>query len=207
MKGHAEKCVERCCELAHHSVEDDLEIVEELADAVAQMVLMCQYLAQIGWPDMSWTINAFAEAVCSGEEEEQESCGISRFRKPRISNREESLPKSKEKSQVVQINRKTDADYRWCMQEKHPHVRNNGKFGSYGQWTKENPQWDAAAKAGGGSEISGTLSKPQPEGPTRYPRVNILNLDKFHGTRMNYQSVQRATVIQAPSSFSPATSP
>ena len=65
MKIHAEKCVECFCELAHKSEEqssngsapcmDDhqctanvFEIVGEIADVRAQIVLKCTYLARVG---------------------------------------------------------------------------------------------------------------------------------------------------------------
>ena len=65
MVGRAQKCVERCCELAHKKVEqphkvsslclddhqskqEELESVGELSNVCPQIVLKCMYLARIG---------------------------------------------------------------------------------------------------------------------------------------------------------------
>ena len=50
-----------------------------------------------------------------------------------------------------------------------PHARNNGELGPLAS----GPQKFHKRK------INGTLYRPQLEEPTRYPRVNILNLDKL----------------------------
>ena len=67
--GHAEKCVERYCELANKKVEqlhevshpclddhqfnqEELDSVVELSEVCSQIVLTCLYLARIGRPDI-----------------------------------------------------------------------------------------------------------------------------------------------------------
>ena len=71
----------------------------------------------------------------------------------------------------------TDQDYRECMQEKQPRVRNHDKLGQSRKWTQEHPQNDATAKAGAIWESVASCSnymwKIQPT------RVNIQNLDKL----------------------------
>ena len=72
-----------------------------------------------------------------------------------------------------------DADYRKCTQE---HSHTDETMESWDQVENEsqrNPQHGARSQGGRNSEISGTLFRPQPKDPTRYPRVNILNLDKL----------------------------
>ena len=68
MEGHAEKCVERFCELAnkatqqlckvstpciddHHFIEEELKSVGELSKVCSQIVLKCLYLARVGRPN------------------------------------------------------------------------------------------------------------------------------------------------------------
>ena len=80
MEGHAKRCVERYCELAnkttqqlhkvstpciddHHSKEEELKSVGELTKVCSQIVLKCLYLARIGRPDISWSLNKLASAV------------------------------------------------------------------------------------------------------------------------------------------------
>ena len=74
MAGHAEKCVERYCELAnkttqqlykvstpciddHHFKEEEMKSVGELSHVCSQIVLKCLYLARIGRPDILWSVN------------------------------------------------------------------------------------------------------------------------------------------------------
>ena len=70
MEGHAQKCVEQYCQLAHKKVEqlfkvsspsfddhqfkqEELESVAELSEVCSQIVLKCLYLARIGRRDIS----------------------------------------------------------------------------------------------------------------------------------------------------------
>ena len=70
VEGHAKKCVERYCELAHrttqqlykvstpriddhHFKEEETKSVGELSTTCSQIVLKCLYLARIGRPDIS----------------------------------------------------------------------------------------------------------------------------------------------------------
>ena len=76
MEGHGQKkCVERCCEVAHQTIDHallgrspnknhrDLEIVGELLEIGSQSVLKCLHLARIGRPDPPWTVNHLARSV------------------------------------------------------------------------------------------------------------------------------------------------
>ena len=80
MEGHAKKCVERYCELAntttqqlhkvatpccddHQFKEEETGSVGELSTVCSQIVLKCLYLARIGRPDISWSVNKYARAV------------------------------------------------------------------------------------------------------------------------------------------------
>ena len=80
MPGHAKKCVERYCELAnkttqqlykvstpciddHHFKEEETKSVGELSHVCSQIVLKCLYLARIGRPDISWSVNKFARSI------------------------------------------------------------------------------------------------------------------------------------------------
>ena len=71
MEGHAQKCVERYCELANKKVEqlckvsnpclhdhqfkqEELESVGELSEVCSHFVLKCLHLARIGRPDILW---------------------------------------------------------------------------------------------------------------------------------------------------------
>ena len=80
MDGHAQKCVERFCELANKIVEqlykvpnpclddnqfmqEELESVGELSEVCSQIVLKCLYLARIGRPDILWSVNKLARSV------------------------------------------------------------------------------------------------------------------------------------------------
>ena len=80
MEGHAKKCVERYCELAnkttqelykvstpciddHHFKEEELKSVGELSKVCSQIVLKCLYLARIGTPDISWSVNKLARSI------------------------------------------------------------------------------------------------------------------------------------------------
>ena len=80
MEGHAQKCVERYCELAnkkteqlyevsspclddHHFKKEELESVGEISKVCSRIVLKCLYLAQIGRPDILWSVNKLARSV------------------------------------------------------------------------------------------------------------------------------------------------
>ena len=80
IEGHAKKCVERNCELAHktshqlhkvstpciddnHFKEEELKSVGELSKVCSQIVLKCLYLARIGRPDILWSVNKFARSI------------------------------------------------------------------------------------------------------------------------------------------------
>ena len=80
MESHANKCVERYCELAdkttqqlykvstpciddHHFEEEELKSVGELSKVCSQIVLKCLYLARIGRPDILWSVNKLVHAI------------------------------------------------------------------------------------------------------------------------------------------------
>ena len=80
MEGHAQKCVERYCELAnkttqqlykvstpcidaHHFKEEEMKSVGELSQVCSQIVLKCLYLARIGRPDILWSVNKLERAI------------------------------------------------------------------------------------------------------------------------------------------------
>ena len=80
MEGHAKKCVERYCELAnktqqqqykvttpcfddHQLNEEEMRSVGELPKVCSQIVLRCLYLARFGRPDILWSVNKLARAV------------------------------------------------------------------------------------------------------------------------------------------------
>ena len=80
MEGHAQKCVDRCGELAHkkvdqlhqvsktclddHQVEPvDMEIVGDLSGTPSQFALKCGYFDSSGRPDSFWTVNCLARSV------------------------------------------------------------------------------------------------------------------------------------------------
>ena len=80
MEGHAQKCVERCCELAniktkqlykvsspcledHQIKKQELESVGELSEVCSQIVLTCLELAPIGRPDILWSVDKLARLV------------------------------------------------------------------------------------------------------------------------------------------------
>ena len=71
MGSHAEKCVERYCELAHKThqqpykgttpclddhqlTEEEMKSVGELSKVCSQIALKCLYLTRIGRPDILW---------------------------------------------------------------------------------------------------------------------------------------------------------
>ena len=77
---HAEKSVERYCELAnkttqqhykvsipciddHHFKEEETKSVGELSNTCSQIVLKCLYLARIGRPDILWSVNKLAQSI------------------------------------------------------------------------------------------------------------------------------------------------
>ena len=79
VEGHAKKCVERYCELANktpqqqykvttpcindHQLKEEMGSVGELSKVCSQIVLKCLYLARIGGPDILWSENKLARAV------------------------------------------------------------------------------------------------------------------------------------------------
>ena len=80
MEGHAQKCVERYCELAnrtthqpykvstpciddHHFKEEELDSVGVLTKVCCQIVLKCLYLERIGRPDILWSVNKLARSI------------------------------------------------------------------------------------------------------------------------------------------------
>ena len=80
MEGHAKKCVERYCELAnkttqqnhnvatpcmddHQFKDQENESVGELSTVCSQIVLKCLYLARNGRPDILWSVNKLARAL------------------------------------------------------------------------------------------------------------------------------------------------
>ena len=76
MEGHAQKCVERFCELANKIVEhlnkvsnpclDGHQFKQEELESVevcSQIVLQCLLLARIGRPDILWSANKLARSV------------------------------------------------------------------------------------------------------------------------------------------------
>ena len=80
MEGHAKKCVERYCELAnrttqqqhkvsnpciddHHFKEEELKSVGELSKVCSQIFVKCLYLARIGRPDILCSVNKLARSI------------------------------------------------------------------------------------------------------------------------------------------------
>ena len=80
MESHAEKWVERYCELAnkkthqlhkvatpcigdHQFKEEERGSVGELSKVCSQIVLKCFFLARIGRPDILWSVNKLAPAI------------------------------------------------------------------------------------------------------------------------------------------------
>ena len=80
MEGHAQKCVERYCELAnkkteqlykvsspcsddHHLKKEEFESVGGLSKVSSQSVLKCLYLARLGRPDTLRSVNKLARPV------------------------------------------------------------------------------------------------------------------------------------------------
>ena len=80
MEGHANKCVERYCEVAnkttqqlckvstpciddHHFKEAERKSVGELSQVCSPIVLKCLYLARIRRLDILWSVNKFARSI------------------------------------------------------------------------------------------------------------------------------------------------
>ena len=79
MEGHAKQCVERFCELAnkaeqlhkvwspclddHQFKKEELESVGDFIWLCSQIVLKCLYLARIGRPDISWSVNKLVRGI------------------------------------------------------------------------------------------------------------------------------------------------
>ena len=80
MEGHAQKCVERHCELANKKMEqlcevsspclddhqfkqEELESVGELSEVCSHIVFKCLYVARIGRLDIPWSVNKLARSV------------------------------------------------------------------------------------------------------------------------------------------------
>ena len=80
MEGHAKKCVQRYCELAHratqqlfqvstpciddhHFKEEELKSVGELSHVCSQFFQKCLYLARVGRPDILWSVNKLARSI------------------------------------------------------------------------------------------------------------------------------------------------
>ena len=80
MEGHAKKCVERYCELAHKTTQqlyrvatpcmddhqfkdEEHESAGELSTICSQIVLKCLYFARVGRLDISWSVNKLVRAV------------------------------------------------------------------------------------------------------------------------------------------------
>ena len=73
VEGHGQKCVARCCDLAHKTVDEvhkvstpclddhqvkreDMTIVGQFSESCSQTVLTCLSLARLGRPDLLWTV-------------------------------------------------------------------------------------------------------------------------------------------------------
>ena len=79
MEGHAQKCVEKCCELANKKTKqlckvsspcldvqikkEELESIGELSQVCTQIVLTCLELARIGRSDILWSVDNLAWSV------------------------------------------------------------------------------------------------------------------------------------------------
>ena len=80
MEAHAQKCVERYCELTNKKTEqlqkvsspclDDhqikkekLENTGELSEVCSQVILKCMELARMGGPDILWSVSKFDRSV------------------------------------------------------------------------------------------------------------------------------------------------
>ena len=79
MEGHAQKCVERYCELANKQtaivhifnsllVCFQLQGGSELSGVCSQTVNKCLCLARIGRPDILWSVNKLARQSLNGRE-------------------------------------------------------------------------------------------------------------------------------------------
>ena len=79
MEGHAQKCVEKCCELANKKTKqlykvsspcldvqikkEEPESIGELSQVCTQIVLTCLELARIGRSDILWSVDNLARSV------------------------------------------------------------------------------------------------------------------------------------------------
>ena len=66
MEGHAQKFLERNCELANKTTQQLYKVattVGELSNVCSQIVLKWSYLARVGRLDILWSVNKFARAV------------------------------------------------------------------------------------------------------------------------------------------------
>ena len=81
LEGHAKKCVERYCELANNSTQQQLykvstpciddhhfkrrrnEICWRIVTSMLSIFLNCLYLARIGRPDILWSVNKLARSI------------------------------------------------------------------------------------------------------------------------------------------------
>ena len=86
-EAHAQKCVERYCELADKKVEqlykvshpclddfqfkkkEEMESVGQLSEVCSQIVLKCLCLARIGRLDILWSVNKLARTVTKWTQE------------------------------------------------------------------------------------------------------------------------------------------
>ena len=107
------------------------------------------------------------------------ACRNSQSRKSRLSSRKASFRKPQRKHVEGCAGRwEKDADCRKCVQENSRAYETMESWDQVARGPQKNPQNDATAKAVP-KPVVGCSFGPQTEDPTRFPRVNILNLDKF----------------------------